>query len=165
MADTNYRERPQMKDIYPHITEEMLFDQIPCYITIQDKNGEIIKCNRLFREVFGDRKGEYCYEVYKHRDEKCAVCPMDRIFNGLNSVSEKIFTGTLASYLGRVSRDGPVRAVLLFLAPGWGLTGTTGEKLAQKRLNIQKAIETGTSPIGISAAVATIFVIVIFLLK
>ncbi len=89
---------------------------------------------------------------------------MDRIFNGLNSISNRIFAVALADYLGRVSKDGPVRTAFLFLAPAWVLAGTKGEKLAQKRLNIQKAIETGTSPIGISAAVATIFLIVMFLL-
>jgi len=89
---------------------------------------------------------------------------MDRAFNGLNSVSNRIIAVALAGYLGRVSKEGPVRAALLFLAPVWVLVGTKGEKLAQKRLSIQKAIETGTSPIGISAAVATIFLIVIFLL-
>ncbi|MBC8177977.1 MAG: Na(+)/H(+) antiporter subunit D [Deltaproteobacteria bacterium] len=89
---------------------------------------------------------------------------MDRIFNGLNSVSDRILAGALASYLGRVSKEGPVRVALLFLAPVWVLVGIKGEKLAQKRLNIEKAIDTGTSPIGISAAVATIFLIVIFLL-
>lgn len=89
---------------------------------------------------------------------------MDRVFNGLNSISDRIFAVALASSLGRVSKEGPVRTALLFLAPVWVLVGTKGEKLAQKRLNIQKAIETGTSPIGISAAVATIFLVVMFLL-
>jgi len=89
---------------------------------------------------------------------------MDRIFNGLNRVSDRIFAGALPNYLGRVSRDGPFRAALLVLAPAWVLVGGTGKKLTQKRLSIKKAIETGTSPIGISAAVATIFLIVMFLL-
>ena len=88
---------------------------------------------------------------------------MDRVFNGLNSISNRIIAVALAGYLGRVSKEGPVRAAFLFMAPVWVLAGTKGEKLAQKRLNIQKAIETGTSPIGISAAVATIFLIVMFL--
>ena len=88
---------------------------------------------------------------------------MDRVFNGLNNISDRIIAVPLAGYLGRVSKEGPVRTALLFLAPMWVLVGTKGEKLAQKRLNIQKAIDTGTSPIGISAAVATIFLIVMFL--
>ena len=89
---------------------------------------------------------------------------MDRVFNGLNSISNRIIAVPLAGYLGRVSKEGPARTALLFLAPVWVLVGIKGEKLAQKRLNIQKAIDTGTSPIGISAAVATIFLVVIFLL-
>ena len=88
---------------------------------------------------------------------------MDRVFNGLNSISNRIIAVALAGYLGRVSKEGPVRAAFLFMAPVWVLAGTKGEKLAQQRVNIQKAIETGTSPIGISAAVATIFLIVMFL--
>ena len=89
---------------------------------------------------------------------------MDKVFNGLNRVSDKIFVGGLAGYLGRVSRDGPVRAALLVLVPAWVFGGSTGEELNQKKATLRGALQTGTSPIGISAAVATVFLIVVFLL-
>ena len=88
---------------------------------------------------------------------------MDKVFNSLNRASERVFVGGLASYLGRVSRDGATRAALLAMVPAWGITGATGEKLAHKKARLRAALETGSSPIGISAAVATIFLIVVFL--
>ena len=89
---------------------------------------------------------------------------MDRSFNGLCRISERVFVGGLAGYLGRVSRDGATRAALLAMVPAWGITGTTGEKLARKKASLRAAVRTGASPVGISAAIATIFLIVVFLL-
>jgi multicomponent Na+:H+ antiporter subunit D len=88
---------------------------------------------------------------------------MDRSFNGLCRISERVFVGGLAGYLGRVSRDGATRAALLAMVPAWGITGTTGEKLARKKASLRAAVRTGASPVGISAAIATIFLIVVFL--
>jgi len=89
---------------------------------------------------------------------------MDNLFNGLNRASEKVFVGGLAGYLGRVSKDGPSRAALLALVPAWVISGATGEKLAHKKASLRAAVQTGTSPVGITAALATIFLIVVFLL-
>jgi multicomponent Na+:H+ antiporter subunit D len=89
---------------------------------------------------------------------------MDKSLNGINAASEKIFVGGLAGYLGRISRDAPTRAALLAMVPSWVISGTTGEKLARKKASLSAALETGSSPIGISAAIATIFLVVIFLL-
>ncbi len=89
---------------------------------------------------------------------------MDRSFNGLCRVSERVFVGGLAGSLGRVSRDGATRAALLAMVPSWVITGASGEKLAHKKASLRAALDTGSSPIGISAAIATIFLIVVFLL-
>lgn len=89
---------------------------------------------------------------------------MDKGLNGINAASEKIFVGGLAGYLGRISRDAPTRAALSVMVPIWVISGTTGEKLACKKAGLRAALETGSSPIGVSAAIATIFLVVIFLL-
>jgi multicomponent Na+:H+ antiporter subunit D len=89
---------------------------------------------------------------------------MDKVFNRLNRVSDRIFVGGLAGYLGRVSRDGPTKAALLALVPAWVIGGSTGEKLARKKAGLRAALQTGTLPVGISAAAATVFLIVVFLL-
>jgi multicomponent Na+:H+ antiporter subunit D len=89
---------------------------------------------------------------------------MDKGLNGLNGLADRIFVGGLAGYLGRISRDAPTRAALLALVPAWVMGGSTGEKLTQKKDLLRAALQTGTSPVGISAAVATVFLIVVFLL-
>jgi len=89
---------------------------------------------------------------------------MDKVFNGLNRISDRVFVGGLAGSLGRVSKDGPTRAALLAMVPAWLIGGFTGEKLAQKKAGLRAALQTGTLPVGISAAAATVFLIIVFLL-
>ncbi len=74
-----------------HIADSLIFDEVPCYISIQDKDYKILKTNRRFRETFGDRIGEYCFVVYKMRADKCPICPMDKTFSeGKTSESEEL---------------------------------------------------------------------------
>ena len=89
---------------------------------------------------------------------------MDKVWNGLNAASERVFVGGLAGYLGRLSGDGPTKAALLPLVPVWVASGATGEELAYKKTSLRAALRTGASPVGISAAIATIFLIIVFLL-
>jgi len=51
-----------------------LFEKVPCYISILDKDYRITRVNQLFRQEFGDRSGELCYEVYHNRDTICEGC-------------------------------------------------------------------------------------------
>jgi hypothetical protein len=50
------------------------------------------------------------------------------------------------------------------LVPAWRIGGATGDELVHKKASLRKALRTGTSPVGISAAAATIFLIIVFLL-
>jgi len=56
------------------------FDLLPCYITVQDRDFKVIDANQRFHDGFGETEGRYCYQVYKHRSEKCEVCPVERTF-------------------------------------------------------------------------------------
>ena len=56
------------------------FDAMPCYLTVQDRDFRIIHANRRFLEDFGDIEGRFCYQVYKHRSEKCELCPVEQTF-------------------------------------------------------------------------------------
>jgi len=56
------------------------FESMPCFVTVQNRNLEIISANRMFRENFGDHEGRYCYQIYKQRPEKCEVCPVEQSF-------------------------------------------------------------------------------------
>lgn len=67
------------------------FDALPCYLTVQDRDFRIVEANRRFVRDFGTFEGRHCFQVYKHRSEKCEVCPVDRTFrDGLNHGSEEV---------------------------------------------------------------------------
>jgi len=56
------------------------FDRLPCYVSVQDREFRILDANERFRKDFGEIEGRHCYQVYKHRSEKCEVCPVDETF-------------------------------------------------------------------------------------
>lgn len=75
----------------PDLSFETLFNEVPCYISLQDRDFNIIKANRRFRENFGeDYAGKPCFEVYKNRSSKCEECPVERTFeDGTSHCSEE----------------------------------------------------------------------------
>jgi histidine kinase len=67
-----------------------LFERVPCIITVQDRDYKLLKYNREFSEKFKPKVGDYCYEAYKGRQEKCVICPVERTFDdGLSHFSEE----------------------------------------------------------------------------
>ncbi|MBW1894385.1 MAG: GHKL domain-containing protein [Deltaproteobacteria bacterium] len=42
----------------------------------------ILFANQTFKNDFGDRVGEHCYEVYKESSVKCPTCPLEQTFKG-----------------------------------------------------------------------------------
>ena len=85
-----------------------LFEEVPCYISIQDPDLRITEANRLFRESFGDKLGAKCYEVYKHRNEQCFPCSVQETFNdGQVHHSEEVVA----------SQDGHTINTLVYSAP------------------------------------------------
>jgi PAS domain S-box-containing protein len=59
---------------------QQYFEALPCYLTVQDRDLRIVEANRRFQKDFGEFEGRFCYQVYKHRSEKCEVCPVERTF-------------------------------------------------------------------------------------
>jgi len=64
-----------MGDLY-----RQYFGAMPCYLTVQDRDFKIVDANDRFRRDFGEPDGRRCYQVYKHRSEKCEACPVARTF-------------------------------------------------------------------------------------
>ncbi|MGD8726597.1 MAG: PAS domain-containing protein [Gemmatimonadales bacterium] len=86
----------------------LLFDEVPCYISIQDPALNIVEANHAFQDDFGSCLGRKCYEVYKHRSEPCVPCPVQETFDdGLPHTREEVVT----------SIDGRTRDVLVTAAP------------------------------------------------
>ena len=63
-----------------HPEYQILFDRVPCYITVIGEDYRIVKANEAFRENFGEVLGEHCYKVYKRRQSKCPNCPAAKTF-------------------------------------------------------------------------------------
>jgi len=59
---------------------QILFDRVPCYITVIDEDYRIVRANESFRENFGDMLGKHCYEMYKRRKTRCPNCPAAKTF-------------------------------------------------------------------------------------
>ena len=58
-----------------------IFNQLPCYITIQDRNLTFTSVNSRFKEDFGDETGSKCYHVWRQRNEPCEQCPVLKTFD------------------------------------------------------------------------------------
>ncbi|UCD79738.1 MAG: response regulator [Desulfobacterales bacterium] len=72
---------------------QQLFDMVPCYITVQDREFNIQASNRLFKKDFGEEVGHHCYKAYKHQNQPCPDCPVAKTFeDGQFHQSEMVVT-------------------------------------------------------------------------
>jgi PAS domain S-box-containing protein len=86
----------------------LLFDEVPCYISIQDQDLHIVEANHAFQQDFGNCLGRKCYEAYKHRTEPCVPCPVQETFgDGQIRTREEVVT----------SSSGEQKNVLVTAAP------------------------------------------------
>jgi signal transduction histidine kinase/DNA-binding response OmpR family regulator len=94
---------------------QQLFDEVPCYISVQDREFRLTAANRLFKRDFGDEIGAHCYEIYKHRNSPCRNCPVASTFeDGQPHPTEEIVT----------SKSGKQYNVLTWTAP---IVNSSGE--------------------------------------
>jgi PAS domain S-box-containing protein len=88
----------------------LLFEEVPCFITIQDRDFKLLETNRLFRDHFGEPGGKCCFEVYKHRTEQCYPCPVAQTFeDGAVRRSEEVVTTKHGAKINVVCYTAPVR--------------------------------------------------------
>jgi PAS domain S-box-containing protein len=88
----------------------MLFEEVPCFISIQDKDMNIIDSNRLFKETFGCYLGCKCYEVYKHRKEECLPCIVRQTYEDGNiHTQEEVVTATNGTTMNCMVTTAPIK--------------------------------------------------------
>jgi PAS domain S-box-containing protein len=58
----------------------LLFDNVPCYISVVDRDFKVVDSNDLFKQTFSKKGAQYCYQMYKERDKVCTQCPAVRSF-------------------------------------------------------------------------------------
>ena len=59
---------------------QILFERVPCFVAVLNRDLRIVRANERFRETFGETTGQHCYEIYKRRTEKCDDCPAEQTF-------------------------------------------------------------------------------------
>ncbi len=97
-----------------------LFEQVPCFVTVQDRDLHLIRCNREFRDHFSPGPGDKCYKVYKGRTERCDPCPVLLTYNdGMPRFIEETGVakdGRITHWFGRTAavrdRNGDISAVM-----------------------------------------------------
>lgn len=80
-----------------------LFEQVPCFICVINRDFKIVRQNSFMRDLFRGSTGMHCYEVFKKRSGKCEDCHVDGTFEeGKTSGKEHCglkVTGEEANYL------------------------------------------------------------------
>jgi histidine kinase len=103
---------------------QSLFENVPCIITVQDKNYRLVGYNREFAETFDPQPGEYCFHVYKGRDTKCPNCPVEKTFkDGKSHYSEE----------AGISKDGTPTYWIVRTSP---IKNEKGEIVAAMEMNL-----------------------------
>ncbi|MBI4833003.1 MAG: PAS domain S-box protein [Candidatus Lindowbacteria bacterium] len=59
---------------------QILFERVPCYVAVLNRDLRIVRANERFRETFGETTGQHCFEIYKRRTEKCDDCIVEKTF-------------------------------------------------------------------------------------
>jgi PAS domain S-box-containing protein len=54
---------------------EWLFERVPCFLFVLNRDFRIIQSNEKFRRTFGDPAEKSCFSVCKRRDSRCEECP------------------------------------------------------------------------------------------
>ncbi|MEE4271685.1 MAG: PAS domain-containing protein [Thermoanaerobaculales bacterium] len=68
---------------------DLLFERVPCYVAVIDRDLQIVRFNQLAQRTFGDPDGRPCYEVFKGRDSRCHDCPTRKTLKDGTSHSAK----------------------------------------------------------------------------
>ncbi len=90
---------------------------------------------------------------------------VDAVFNNLNRACDRMLAQGLTGAVNRFAANAPARASSWLLTSIHRLKGRDGKAVDNFRRGIKHAFEAGVVPIGISAAVSGLFVVLLFLLR
>ncbi len=72
--------QPSIPTAIPGLNLKHLVDYLPCYVSIQDRDLNLLYVNQKFKKDFGDGTGKKCHAVYKCSTEICPNCPVQKTF-------------------------------------------------------------------------------------
>jgi len=116
---------------------DILFDRVPCYVTVLNRDMKIVRNNEMFRKTFGENPEKKCFEMYQKRTTPCEDCPALKTFSdgqihtasksGVNKNGETIFYHVTTSSLNRREKT-PTHVIEMSL-------DITATRQLEKRLN------------------------------
>ena len=120
----------------PGLNLNNLVDHLPCYVSIQDRDLQILYVNENFKKDFGDGVGKKCHTIYKSSTDICPNCPVLKTFEDrLSHIAEEtvqLANGKICQILIQTSPifndNGDVTAVIEMA------TNITQVKIDQKEL-------------------------------
>ncbi|MBU0995997.1 MAG: PAS domain-containing sensor histidine kinase [Proteobacteria bacterium] len=73
---------------------QMIIDLLPCYISIQNNDLEILYTNKSFLNDFGEATGRKCHDVLKCSAFMCGECPVKKSFedNAIHFGEDSVLT-------------------------------------------------------------------------
>ena len=82
MSDKKRRpdQQPAPLPDIPGMDFDHIINHLPCYISIQDSDLNILFANENFKRDFGDGTGKQCHTVYKGSPDICPNCPVRKTF-------------------------------------------------------------------------------------
>jgi multicomponent Na+:H+ antiporter subunit D len=86
---------------------------------------------------------------------------MDRGLNRLNSVSDDLLARKLPERLAYLAREGPARLVAVFASPFKAMGGAGEAEMKDFKRKIHASFETLSMPIGLGAAAAALFLVLL----
>jgi len=96
--------------LHQYKEDQNLFDLVPCFISVQDKNYKLLRFNDEFFNTFEPKVGDFCYKAYKGRTEKCVVCPVEKTFeDGKSHSSEESGVGKDGNELFWMVKTAPIK--------------------------------------------------------
>ncbi len=115
LATAFYTMRQRIFDNQMELTKQKneyqaLFENVPCLITVQNRDFKLINFNREFYTKYNPSPGDYCYQAYKGRKAKCDNCPVEKTFaDGESHYSEELGRGRDGTMEHWIVRTSPVR--------------------------------------------------------
>lgn len=137
---------------------QVLFEKVPCFITLLNRDLRIVRANELVQKTFGATSGQHCYEVFKRRGEKCEECPAELTFRdgqthtceqvGVNKEGETTYyVVTTASF----SKAEPITHVIEM-----ALDVTQLHQLEQEKLDAERLAAVGQTVAGLAHGIKNI---------
>ena len=138
--------RPNLTQFHD-LTFKSVLDALPCYLTIQDAELNILFVNQTFLNDFGDGIGLHCYQVFQGTEHRCRKCPVQKTF-----LDKKVHIAEETIHL----RDGTVNQMIVYSAPLLSLTGNVSAVIKLlTNVNMIKDVQKELVTLGQSFAVLT----------